>query len=310
MLLGPLLQLIERHSRTSAPFYSLEPAIAALSVFFCRLVIITGSLTSSPSGHTSLVGPNRLEFAGRFAVAALMGVMTYCNVNYDIVCAVHLCSHVMPAAMRWYTAAVGRRGGTNEGKQQKKNKKGGGKRSGEGKEGVEPSLALSMGLAAIFLTTPPLCLYACRLLSDPSFLNRVAADFVPLPLSRAFRYMFPIEELAASYGIVTSFVADRELLRDMICHLLFVTFHIQFGMGHIGIAFLTAEQRRKNMLIRMDVDEEAHGGARNGGASPKGDAEERKRKKHDRSRRFRRSAPSFIFLTVLPYMFQIILFGE
>ena len=66
--------------------------------------------------------------------------------------------------------------------------------------------------------------------------------------------MFPIHELHASYDIIHSFVSDKVMLHDMLCHLLFVTAHIQVGLGHIGIAFLTSEQRRKNMLIRMDVD--------------------------------------------------------
>ena len=118
------------------------------------------------------------------------------------------------------------------------------------------------------------------------------------------------------------------MLHDMLCHLLFVTAHIQVGLGHIGIAFLTSEQRRKNMLIRMDVDnpsppsslsEEGEGNddaSSDGGTRKKGKGngtlllENIKKKKFDPSAKFRRSAPTFILFTVLPYMFQIILFGK
>ena len=135
-----------------------------------------------------------------------------------------------------------------------------------------------------------------------------------MPVSNAFHYMFPIDELAASYDIVTSFVSDKELLHDMVAHLLFVTFHIQMGLGHIGIAFLTSEQRRKNMLIRMDVENPNPN--TNGGRKKKGKKEQNvngdttTKTKFDPSRKFRRTAPSFILFTVLPYMFQIILFGN
>ena len=103
----------------------------------------------------------------------------------------------------------------------------------------------------------------------------------------------------------------------MLAHLLFVTFHIQMGLGHIGIAFLTSKQRRKNMLIRMDVENVDPALA---GLSKKQkkklkqqqqqqqvdvDGSEGKVKKFDPSRNFRRSAPTFIFFTVLPYMFQV-----
>ena len=69
------------------------------------------------------------------------------------------------------------------------------------------------------------------------------------------------------------------------------------------------------MLVRMDVENPppSDNGVKKGGKSGmKGGAkkEEETRKKFDPSRNFRRSAPSFILFTVLPYMFQIILFGE
>eukprot|EP00578_Thalassiosira_sp_NH16_P005831 CAMPEP_0181130814 /NCGR_PEP_ID=MMETSP1071-20121207/30070_1 /TAXON_ID=35127 /ORGANISM="Thalassiosira sp., Strain NH16" /LENGTH=724 /DNA_ID=CAMNT_0023216921 /DNA_START=356 /DNA_END=2530 /DNA_ORIENTATION=+ len=119
----------------------------------------------------------------------------------------------------------------------------------------------------------------------------------------------------AANDIVDSFVSDKDMLHGMMRHLLFVTTHVQMGLGHIGIAFLTAEQRRKNMLIRMDVEnpdlsknKKREKKGKNGLHAGEGNKEEEET--FDPSRKFRRSAPSFIFLTVLPYMFQIILFGN
>ena len=65
--------------------------------------------------------------------------------------------------------------------------------------------------------------------------------------SSAMGYMFPISELSSAYGVIRSTLFDdsdvnRKLLHDMMEHLLFVT-----------IGFLTREQERKNMLVRMDV---------------------------------------------------------
>lgn len=171
----------------------------------------------------------------------------------------------------------------------------------------KPSMSLYIGLSIVFLVSLPSCLVLCRILSTPSVLLGLA-NLMPDPMIKAVNFMLPLSELRASYDIVKSFAgASSEGYDQMVAmlkHLLFVTFHIQMGTGHIGIAFLTAEQRRKNMLIRMDVDEKPINV--NGAKSSSGKIE----KKFDPSRKFRRSAPSFILFTVLPYMFQIILFGN
>ena len=154
--------------------------------------------------------------------------------------------------------------------------------------------------------------------------------------------MFPLAELSAAHDVVCSFVSDKALLHEMLTHLLFVTCHVQMGLGHIGIAFLCAEQRRKNMLIRMDVDgpagreggEERRDRTLQNGASRKEQRRPDQTQPHngtasksardatgagrngaaaaaaDPSLPFRRSAPAFILLSVLPYMIQIILFGN
>ena len=234
------------------------------------------------------------------------------NLSYDVICSVELWSHVFPTLIRWFVSMFNK-------KENNKN---------NDTKLVEPSFTLSIGIATIILFSPPICLYTCRLLSNPTFLTSLTT-IIPLQLSKTLQYMFPIHELDASYNIIHSFVSDKDMLHDMLCHLLFVTAHIQVGLGHIGIAFLTSEQRRKNMLIRMDVDnpsppssssEEGNenddassddgGSKRKKGKENGASLDKKKKKKFDPSLKFRRSAPTFILFTVLPYMFQIILFGE
>ena len=321
LFFAPIIKLLHHHSRASKPLYELEPHIAALAAFFCRFVIITGSLTSSPDGHTSVLGSNKLELVLRLIASVSLGLMTYLRMDYDLICSVHLCSHVLPAVMNWFVNFMNKRNNVNDisnekskGKKAKKSNK-----NPSSSATTPPSLALSIGLSVILLSSLPLCLLACRLLSTTTFVASLIKMSVPVPIKNAFRYMLPISELTASYDIVSSFVSDKELLHDMLCHLMFVTFHIQIGLGHIGIAFLTSEQRRKNMLIRMDVEntvpkKQTNGESKSGDGvgvnGVNGSEEGSTASKFDASRKFRRSAPSFILLTVLPYMFQIILFGN
>jgi len=247
--------------------------------------------------------------------------MVLLNFNYDIICSVELWSHLAPGLIGAFVSCMNKRGkkvddeeplikvgidGNVTPTKVKKNKD-----STTSNNMPQPSLSMSIGIAIIILLSPPLCLYTCRLFSNPSFLSTLIQN-TPIFISNTLQYMFPISELSASYNIICSFVSDKELLHDMIVHLLFVTFHIQVSLGHIGIAFLTSEQRRKNMLIRMDVDEkeeESSSSSKEGNKKGKGEASKEK-KKFDPSAKFRRSAPTFILFTVLPYMFQIILFGK
>ena len=311
-ILSPIIDLLHKnhHNSTSSspPLYELQTLISALSIFFCRFVIINGSLTSSPDGHTSVFGHSKLEFVLRLCMSCILGGMVYMNLSYDVICSVELWSHVFPTLIRWFVSMFK------------------GKKENNDTKLVEPSFTLSIGIATIILLSPPISLYTCRLLSNPAFLTSFT-EIIPSQLSKTLQYMFPIHQLHASYNIIHSFVSNKDMLHDMLCHLLFVTAHIQVGLGHIGIAFLTSEQRRKNMLIRMDVDnpspplseegnENDDASSDDGGKRKKGKGngtlllENIKKKKFDPSAKFRRSAPTFILFTVLPYMFQIILFGK
>lgn len=309
---------INHHPRP--PLFELEPLLAACAISFCRFVIVTGSLSASPEGHSSVFfgtsSYQRWEFGMRLLMAILLGGMTYLRMSYDLICAVHLWSHLLPWMLKRVLEVRKR-----DNNRVKKNDAGGTpkKKKTERSNNLDnnpPSIAFSMAIASITLFSFPFSLILCRLISTPSILLSLV-KLLPQPIKDMLMYMFPIVEMMASYDIITAFVSDHELLHLMLKHLLFVTFHIQVGMGHIGISFLTSEQRRKNMLIRMDVDnpepkEENEGvsGGKESNTTTTKTTTTTRNKKFDPSRAFRRSAPSFILFCVLPYMFQIILFGN
>jgi hypothetical protein len=130
-------------------------------------------------------------------------------------------------------------------------------------------------------------------------------------------WLFPIEEVQAAYDIIDRFILEPTLLQAQIARLLFITFHIQVGIGYLGINFLNKEQERRNRLVRMDMigeDDEAEDdqSTENGKKEQTGDkkASVSETKKLSRAKRFQKSAAPFIFLTAVPYMCQIIGYGN
>eukprot|EP00804_Cyclotella_cryptica_P025185 CCRYP_016989-RC/>CCRYP_016989-RC protein AED:0.09 eAED:0.09 QI:182/1/1/1/0.8/0.81/11/1581/464 len=318
---------------TRHPLFELEPLLSASAVFFCRFVVVTGSLTGCP--HSTRY--KSWEFVMRTVLALVLGVMAFMGIKYEWICAMHLWSHALP----WALGMCWRMSGSSaedvagardvSGALTSSEEKGHNANSALGEKGsAPPSLVTSIVISTVSLLSFPLCLLICRLLSSPSFFAALPT-FIPSPVKDTIVYMFPISEMTASYDIISAFYTTPEQknrLHDMLRHLLFVTVHIQFGLGHIGIDFLTSEQKRKNMLIRMDVDNPApvengdnaknangtqhKAGLTNGSRTTNGEdnGSARNMGTFDASRAFRRSAPSFIFFCVLPYMFQIILFGN
>jgi hypothetical protein len=139
--------------------------------------------------------------------------------------------------------------------------------------------------------------------------------FAPKFVMRALNYMFPIAEFKAAYDIMSAF-SHAEVLRKQVSHLFFVTFHIQVGMGFIGIDFLRQEQARRNNLIRLDLasgDEVAEDSA-NGTTSDNDHGPQKPDSvtaaKMARAKRFQRGAGPFILFAAFPYMLQIILCGN
>ncbi|CAB9516856.1 expressed unknown protein [Seminavis robusta] len=136
------------------------------------------------------------------------------------------------------------------------------------------------------------CLWAVQLVTPTSVITALYA-------------LIPIEEFRAAYEILEQFQPPA-VLRQQVHHLLFVTFHIQFGIGHLGIEFLTKEQQRRNELVRMDQTHNNNNSDNNNTE----DNDKQKKDKLEKAHKFQRGAAPFIFFTAVPYMIQIIFYGN
>eukprot|EP01083_Nonionella_stella_P217532 780957_1 len=136
--------------------------------------------------------------------------------------------------------------------------------------------------------------------------------------------LFPIKELKSAHDILIEFL-DPQTFYAKIRHLLFVTFHIQVGMGFLGISFLRAEQNRKNALVKIEDEVKRQNEANGKEAKTNGNSTVGKKTNTDKNRKsgemdmstgqtdasakFRRGAGSFIFFAAFPYMVQIVGYG-
>jgi len=134
--------------------------------------------------------------------------------------------------------------------------------------------------------------------------------------------LLPIQEMKDAYNILIEFVNPSTLHAKM-AFLLFITFHVQTGIGYLGIEFLTNEQNRKNALIRIEdtiknkknkkknkASMSLKGkGKGNNSKNSNNNQKDKNENEKDASKQFRESAGPFIFFVALPYMAQIVFFG-
>mmetsp|Transcript_24381 Transcript_24381/g.57387 ORF Transcript_24381/g.57387 Transcript_24381/m.57387 type:complete len:877 (-) Transcript_24381:2265-4895(-) len=158
-----------------------------------------------------------------------------------------------------------------------------------------------------------LCALVCHLTAT-GILFQFLKSVTPASIANALMKIFPIAEVQASYDIVDEFVHEEGLLKDQVSSLFFITFHIQVGIGYLGIDFLKQEQHRRNELVRMDmniINEEKSDEK----SKPLSSVEVKKstsgkEKVINRSLTFQRSAAPFIFFTAVPYMVKVISYGN
>ena len=96
-----------------------------------------------------------------------------------------------------------------------------------------------------------LTLLVCHIVSNGTLLQ-VLQFVTPTMIQNGVCMLFPIQEIYQAYDIINQFVPTK-LLNEDIARLFFITFHIQIGIGYIGIDFLKKEQERRNQLVRMDI---------------------------------------------------------
>lgn len=257
----------------------------------------------------------------RYVFATLLAALAYARKSYELIFAVQVFSYSF--AVLEATLPPRNHRGAQRQQQTTSNAKWVSNRLLYGTVGLLASAALSYAFAH--------CLVTGLLLETLQLVT-------PQVVVRGFYYLIPVQECAKAYDMFQSLaLPDKAMLDTQLAHLLFITFHIQTGMGFLGIHFLKQEQQRRNMLIRMDVDGDddnknvneedqqttATAGAStrsaNGPPSDKGATDPKDKgiakqttmtSKMARSRRFQRTAIPFIFRTAFPYMFQIIFYGN
>jgi len=204
----------------------------------------------------------------RWVFAGVLGYMAYHSMPYEYIVGMELFSYIVPLVMNY------------KGEQSKK------------PPAIEQKMAFLGGCGA-------LCWSVCHCAASGALLHWMGL-ILPSFVKNGLLALFPVEEIKAAYNIVDQFIWEEGLLQHQVSILFFITFHIQCGIGYLGIDFLKAEQARRNQLVRMDLQD---------------DGKKKKEKKHSeammtKSRNFQKSAAPFIFFVALPYMIKIITFGN
>lgn len=142
-------------------------------------------------------------------------------------------------------------------------------------------------------------------------LNHILTSYVMKPLY----VLLPIDETKAAYDVLTEYM-NPSVLNAKIAYLLFVTVHIQTGMGFIGIEFLRNEQNRKNALIKiedevkkMKEEVEKDQAKTNVHGEKMSNSSKNKVEEKDASKKFRQNTTPFILFVALPYMIHIVFYG-
>ena len=279
--------------------------ISAISILFFRTTIQLPSTTSKE--------PKFL----RWFFGALLAFLSYSNKSYELICAVEIFSYL--ATFLLFSDYV-------------------------------PSLFLNFAKdknktnvlrIVLIAISAILCLMVCHL-AAAGVLFQFIQSITPTFVTDGLVLVFPIQEIQASYDIMDEFILEEGLLQDQVTRLFFITFHIQVGIGYLGIDFLKQEQHRRNELVRMDLDgvdeEEIDDESSSSGnkattsssSSSIASSQEIKKKNMDevpatkknlqqekknqrmmkRSLGFQRTAAPFIFFTAVPYMIKVIGYGN
>jgi hypothetical protein len=238
--------------------------------------------------------------------------LAYCKKSYELIMAVQLFSFAVPWVLQLQqTRRVKSGTATATGT--------GTAGSNGGSAGVTAPRVRDMMIRLVSIAAAAVASLLLSHLAADGSLGKLFTLVTPTIIVRALSYLFPVAEMQAAYDIMAAF-ADPAVLEKQAWHLLFVTFHIQVGMGYLGIGFLRKEQHRRNQLVRLDVpdkterEENAKKNATDGNGtndvSSSASATATTNSNLQRSQRFQRGAAPFILLSALPYMFQIILYGN
>jgi hypothetical protein len=232
----------------------------------------------------------------RWFFAAMLGFLTYSNKSYELICAVELFSYAVPFWLYTDLSLPSTRMlKLNNGKT------------------LDSKVLRLLFIALSAVLSFVLChlaasgdLFHWILLVTPSFVFDGMAALVPT------------KEVRAAYDIIDRFILEPGLLQYQVSRLLFITGHIQIGIGYLGIDFLRAEQERRNELVRMDIskydedeaDDDEPSMTKKSIGAEKATKDKVISSNLKKSRRFQRTAAPFILYTAVPYMFKIIGYGN
>jgi len=215
----------------------------------------------------------------RWFFAILLAFLVYSDRSYELICSVEIFSYAVPYVLLVVDV---------------------------------PSTLVRLGLVGL---SGIMSLVVCHLTSSGTLWNALQV-ITPSSIVDGLALLFPLHEIQAAYNIIDEFVLEEGLLQSQVSRLFFITFHIQVGMGYIGIDFLKKEQERRNQLVRMDLGTTTSAdGEESSGTSSSDEKNEKQSSKNTtmmmkRAHRFQKSAAPFIFFTAVPYMVQIIGYGN
>lgn len=316
----------DRHPKTSGvfaadePYFEHEAIVAAISILFFRTTVYLENQESSIL---------------RYFFAVLLAGLAYFRKSYELILAVELFSY---AAARLLRSSRIRRIKQEAAETYNNN-------NNNHKNNADIFVGSTTKDAFIRLFYVALSGVASLMLSHSivsGLFLKCLIIVAPSPLIKFLYYLFPVAEIYESYRIAGLF-AGKPVLNKLLHHLFFVTFHVQVGMGYLGIEFLRREQYRRNQLVRMDVEEEGEEDGDNineedhspvNKTNPENDnngstkekdqpssstslnltrssssASKKRLRSLQKAARFQKSAAPFIFFTATPYMAQIMLFG-
>jgi hypothetical protein len=234
----------------------------------------------------------------RWFFAAMLGFLTYSNKSYELISAVELFSYAVPFWLYTDLSLSPAR--------MLKLKLNNGKTLDS-----KVLRLLFIALSAV------LSLVLCHLAASGDLFHWILL-VTPSSVFDGLAALIPTKEVMAAYDIIDRFILEPGLLQYQVSRLLFITAHIQIGIGYLGIDFLKAEQQRRNELVRMDMskydDEEADDDdpsmTKKSVGAEKAAKDKAISSNLKKSRRFQKTAAPFILYTAVPYMFKIIGYGN
>ena len=235
----------------SSSFFPYEPIIAAISILFFRITVKLQrqkQLHQKSSSSSPPVVDDDEYTVLRYGFAIILGILAYTQQSYQYIITAELSSYMISYIVLYVITTV------SQPQQQLPAEK-----------NITTTyfvlfqrfVYILMGTLVSLLLSYGIVISFC----DPTLQKLFLDDMIPNAIKQAFLYLFPIVEMQKAYSIMEQFMTtmDQEFFHHMIHHLFFVTFHIQVGMGYLGIAFLRSEQSRRNQLIRLDVYDDDDG---------------------------------------------------